>query len=153
MKPRVQRTVFSCTLCFSIWAQKTLPQYWRLHNIQRKTPFIKFFSWKIAFFCLFLEKNGFFRRFYPFFCSFRVMSQILWNIHTRPNEHILWRHIEYITYIMICQKHKTIWLHPVDAAGGNVVFCAEYGAGVYYRTRPYRHRSKARKCPRCATDG
>ena len=29
------------------------------------------------------------------------------------------------------------------------MFCDEYGAGVYYRTRPPRHRSKARDRPRC----
>ena len=47
----------------------------------------------------------------------------------------------------------TLRFHPADAACGKVGFCAEYGAGVYYRTRPHRRRSKARDCPRCAAAG
>ena len=35
-------------------------------------------------------------------------------------------------------------LLSVDAACGKVVFCDEHGEGVYYRTRPNQHRSKAR---------
>ena len=37
-----------------------------------------------------------------------------------------------------------------DAVCGNVVFCAEYDAGVYDCTRLHRRRSKARECPQCA---
>ncbi|MBR2357409.1 MAG: hypothetical protein IKA65_05240 [Lentisphaeria bacterium] len=50
------------------------------------------------------------------------------------------------------QRRSIVRQPPVDAACGKVVFCAEYGWGVYFCTRPNRRRSKARDCPRCATE-